>query len=567
MTKKSGIGWLPVAGVTALVVLGGGYFAFRSWLGKTLTPQEGAKVIPQEALLTAFVNTDPKSWSKIKQFGTPEMRQLLEESIEPTLDQQLSSMDKNMLGDAEDSETPDAPATEISYIKDIQPWIGGAMVTLLPTEGTENAEEEPAMLMVIGVKNKLKFAKFARKLQQQDESNLMESEYQGVTIYESPAEDEQAMSMAILGSKILVSPERTILEQAIDTSQGETSLASQKEWQDSLSKQLDLENPLAQVYVHNYANLFTQLIASIPEATSLPESTLKQLEKVESFAAGVGIDKEGIRLQAVSKLDPELIPAIEPVSDTIMANFPEDTIALATGSGISQAWSKFVKQAQEDDNFKQGLAQGREVFQSVGFDLDQDIFSWMDGDYALALIPSRKGILANFGFGGVMILETSDRATSQKTMAKLNNLVQERFATLAIDTKQVEGKEVTAWEVPQQGALVKYSWLDNDSLMIALGGSLLDSVSQTPEKPLANSNSFKTITGSLPQNNLGTFYLNMEQVVALTNNLPQPQASFITPEANAVLNSIRGIGMTVTMPDTATSKAEMIFSLKPYQEN
>lgn len=567
MTKKSGIGWLPIAGVTALVVLGGGYFAFRSWLGKTLTPQEGAKVIPQEALLTAFVNTDPKSWSKIKQFGTPEMRQLLEESIEPTLDQQLSSMDKNMLGDAEDSETPDAPATEISYIKDIQPWIGGAMVTLLPTEGTENAEEEPAMLMVIGVKNKLKFAKFARKLQQQDESNLMESEYQGVTIYESPAEDEQAMSMAILGSKILVSPERTILEQAIDTSQGETSLASQKEWQDSLSKQLDLENPLAQVYVHNYANLFTQLIASIPEATSLPESTLKQLEKVESFAAGVGIDKEGIRLQAVSKLDPELIPAIEPVSDTIMANFPEDTIALATGSGISQAWSKFVKQAQEDDNFKQGLAQGREVFQSVGFDLDQDIFSWMDGDYALALIPSRKGILANFGFGGVMILETSDRATSQKTMAKLNNLVQERFATLAIDTKQVEGKEVTAWEVPQQGALVKYSWLDNDSLMIALGGSLLDSVSQTPEKPLANSNSFKTITGSLPQNNLGTFYLNMEQVVALTNNLPQPQASFITPEANAVLNSIRGIGMTVTMPDTATSKAEMIFSLKPYQEN
>ncbi len=567
MTKKSGIGWLPIAGVTALVVLGGGYFAFRSWLGKTLTLQEGAKIIPQEALLTAFVNTDPKSWSKIKQFGTPQMRQLLEESIEPTLDQQLSSMDKKLLGDAEDSETPDAPATEISYIKDIQPWIGGAMVALLPTEDRENVAEEPATLIVIGVKNKLRFANFARKLQQNDENNLIESEYQGVIIYESPAEDEQGMNMAILGSKILVSPERTILEKAIDTSQGKPSLASQKEWQESLSKQLDLENPLAKVYIHDYANLLTQMIASIPEATSIPESTLKQLEKVESFAAGFGIDQEGIRFQAVSKLDPELIPDIEPVSDTITANFPEDTIALATGSGISQAWSQFVKQAQEDDNFKQALAQGRELFQSVGFDLDQDIFSWMDGDYAFALIPSRQGILANFGFGGVMILETSDRATSQKTMAKLNNLVQERFAILAIDTKQIEGKEVTAWEVPQQGALVKYSWLDNDSLMIALGGSLLDSVSQTPETPLVSSKSFKTITGSLPENNLGTFYLNMEQVVALTNNLPQPQASFITPEANAILNSFRGIGMTVTMPDATTSKAEMIFSLKPYQEN
>lgn len=37
----------------------------------------------------------------------------------------------------------------------------------------------------------------------------------------------------------------------------------------------------------------------------------------------------------------------------------------------------------------------------------------------------------------------------------------------------------------------------------------------------------------------------------------------IPPEANAILNSIRGIGITSIQPDTSTSQVEILLALKP----
>jgi hypothetical protein len=43
----------------------------------------------------------------------------------------------------------------------------------------------------------------------------------------------------------------------------------------------------------------------------------------------------------------------------------------------------------------------------------------------------------------------------------------------------------------------------------------------------------------------------------------KPQSAAISPEASAILNSIRGIGMTTTSPDESTNQVEMLLGLKP----
>ncbi len=50
---------------------------------------------------------------------------------------------------------------------------------------------------------------------------------------------------------------------------------------------------------------------------------------------------------------------------------------------------------------------------------------------------------------------------------------------------------------------------------------------------------------------------------AINRTLPPEQKNSVPPEANAILNSIRGIGITAMQPDVSTSEMQMLLALKP----
>lgn len=66
----------------------------------------------------------------------------------------------------------------------------------------------------------------------------------------------------------------------------------------------------------------------------------------------------------------------------------------------------------------------------------------------------------------------------------------------------------------------------------------------------------------MQQPNGGYFYLDMDKV-SITRNLAQAQNSSIPPNANTILDSIRGISMTNISPDKLTTQVEMLLALKP----
>lgn len=59
----------------------------------------------------------------------------------------------------------------------------------------------------------------------------------------------------------------------------------------------------------------------------------------------------------------------------------------------------------------------------------------------------------------------------------------------------------------------------------------------------------------------------MDKAVPLLNRFATAQQQPITPEANAIISSIRGLGMTATSPDKTTTQVEMLFALKPKNGN
>ncbi len=273
----------------------------------------------------------------------------------------------------------------------------------------------------------------------------------------------------------------------------------------------------------------------------------------------MGVDDAGLRVKAIANLDPQLNKfQYQTTPAKIVGQFPGDTFALVSGQGISRSWQTLVDQSKDYPEFKQAVEQARAQLKLVNIDLDKEIFGWMDGEFAFGAIPANQGLLASVGFGGAFVFDTSDRKTAEATLTKLDTIVKAQQVTVA-QTK-VGGKDVTEWQVPQQGALLTHGWLDQDTLFIAIGGPVAQAIAAPKAPTLDNSDAFKIATGSLQKPNGGYFFLDMDKTISLMNRTPSQS---LPPQANAILGSIRGLGVTATSPDKSTSQLEMLVALKP----
>ena len=536
---------LPILGAT--VVAAGGaaaYFHFNRPAGDLSSPLASAKVVPDEAFMAAFVSTDQTTWSKLSQFGTPEAQKLLTQSLQ---DLQKSAIKDN----------------KIDFEKDLQPWMGDIMVAALPAQGQAKT---PDALIVIGIKDKTAALAFANKMKNEAGVTATETDYKGVKITKAVNQknSESPTYMAVLSDYLLIGSSQGSLERAIDTSKGEPSLASKPGAEDLLTNGVKVQNPVARFYVLDYAALFQEMAKTEPSASQFPPSLVDQLKQIQGVAFGVGIDDAGVRVKGVGKLIPNSKIQVEykPAPGKVIAQFPADTMAMLSGAGIKQYWAQVVQQSETVPESKQAVDLMRGATQMVGVDLDRDLFGWMDGEFGLAMIPSKEGILAQTGFGGVMVFDTSDRKAAEVAFNKFDAFAKQN--TVSVTQRTVQGKKVTDWIVPGAGGLVSHGWLDDDTVFMAFGSPMADVITQKPAQPLHESASFKTMTGSLASNNLGYFYLDMDKAVALMKGtILASQDESIPAETMAILNSIKGVGMTSSQPDKSTGEFEMLISLKP----
>jgi hypothetical protein len=536
---------LPIIG--AAVIAAGGAAAYLYFKGPSKdigNPLASAEVVPDEAYMAAFISTDENSWAKIKQFGTPEAQKLV--------NQGLQDFEKEMLKES-----------QIDYNKDLRPWVGNVMVAVLPEEA-KTKNDDPDALIIVGIKDKVAALNFAKKMESQSGVKSTKSDYKGVEITQVTSADKESPTYtAVLKDFLVLASERRIVEKAIDTSKGEPSLASKPDAQAVLTKKIGVQNPLATLYLLDYGSAIQELMANNPEAGQLPPATLEQIKQVKSVVAGVGIDDSGIRMKALANLNPNAKTiTYKPAPGTVVSLFPSETFALVSGAGISQVWSQATEQINATPEGKQALEQMRMGAGMVNLDLDKDVFGWMDGEFGIGMIPSNQGLLAQVGFGGVMVFDTSDRKTAENTFKKLDELV--KAQGVVVGQRDIQGKQVTEWTAPGAGALMGHGWLDNDTVFVALGGPLVDTIVNKPGQSLDGSDSFKTVTGSLPKQNLGYFYLDMDKTMNLMKGtMLASQSSAIPPETMAVLNSIRGVGMTSSQPDKTTGELELVLALKP----
>jgi Protein of unknown function (DUF3352) len=530
---------LPAVGVAAVAGGTAAYFYWNGAAGGGANPLAIAKVIPDDAYMAAFISTDEKNWAKLKQFGTPEAQKVL--------DKNLTDFQQKMMTE-----------TKVDVDKDLKPWVGNVMVAMMPAATGKN----PDALVAIAIKDKVSALNFANKMKSDAKVKSKEIDYKGIKITEMSGEGSKKPTYtAVLQDAYLVlSPDQKAVEQAIDTLKGEPSFASKPEAAQLLEKTGDVENAIARVYLPDYAG-FVQAVSQNGGGTKPTTATLERLKQVKSMVGAVGIDQVGLRLKGTVKVDPKLAVDYQPSPGKIVAQFPTQTFALVSGSNINGIWQQFVTRSKDDAEMKKIVEAMRSGTQLAGFDLDKDIFGWMNGEFALGMMPLDQGLLAQVGFGGGLVFDTSDRKAAEAMLTKLDGIA--KAQSLPVGERDVNGKKITEWKTPQ-GALLGHGWLDDDTLFIATGDQLVANLANKPNPALDANDTFKAVTASLPKQNIGYFYMDMGTTMTLVNKMMvMSQQQAMPPETAALLNSIKGVGGTTTQPDKTTSQFEAILALKP----
>jgi Protein of unknown function (DUF3352) len=502
-----------------------------------------ASVIPADAYMAAYISNEPEAWAKLQKFGTPAAQKVITAQLKDAQGQFLT-------------------ATKMDFDKDVQPWLGNAMIAVLPDPGGK--ADKPQVLIAIGIKDKLKALDFANKLKAQTKEPIKEIDYKGVKITDAGKGSGETFS-AIVNDRLVVAPSQRTVELAIDTANGQPSLASKAGSDWFKGDSLGLKQPIMAFYMPDYLQGVQQLLKSGKQPVTLDPLTLAQLQKIKSFGGGIAIDDAGIRMKLVAKTDGTTL-SLPATANKAIGSFPADTLMLAGGTGLNQVWTETNKVAQAQPGSQEIFTQIRQGFtQSTKLDLDKDVFSWMGGEYTLGMMPVSTGITAQAGVGGVLTIDTTDRAVTDNTVAKLGDLAKGAGGT--VEPRQVGSTQVFDVKAPGgQITVLSYGWLSDKSLTVAVGDGLMDKVANRPSESIDKAVNFTNTMSAMPSERQSYVYIDVEKVYGLVNSKIGAAATQAIPaDVNAMITSIQGLGMSSTQPDKNTNQFEALLTLKPAQ--
>jgi hypothetical protein len=519
-----------------------------------------ATIVPSNALILVAVNTDGAALKQLETFLPADAKKILDEAVN-TFNRGLKD-------------------ANIDLAKDIQPWAGNNLVVaILPAgkpaasrplyspvsfkDGTNwrtvqaqvDAPTPPNFVIVVGVKDQSAANKFLETARAKAGGKTKNSDYKGVTITVPEAGGDKAPISAFVKDYLVLSNREASIQAVIDTANGGESISGALP-----TTGLAVENSLVSVFIPNVKQNAEALTTLVPDTNGLPPNAVKQLKLIESIALVMGVDSKGIRLKSVTKYDSAIPLPTGVAPNKILTLLPGETLAVVTGLSIKAEWERILKLAEQFPEIKQAVEIMRSSAKAQPWaleDLDKDVFGWMDGEYSIAIIPSSEGILANTGMGPVLMLQTSDRASAEKFLKKLDEISQKTGAQVA--TKDVGGVTVTEHTIPGAGTFLAHGWVQSDTLFFG-SAPLVSLIVPKPNAPLTEDASFKALLGSLTSNGRGYFYLDMPKLMQVVTKLTPPDT--IPAPAKNFLDAMLGVGVSYVVPDSVTAQIDLLVSFK-----
>ncbi|NJK38364.1 MAG: DUF3352 domain-containing protein [Oscillatoriales cyanobacterium RM2_1_1] len=549
-TKPSPL--LPL-GLAALVIGGsvGAYYAFVSKRSVEGLPA-GATVLPEDVMVALSVSTEPKQWERLQQYGTPDSKVALDKFLQGWRDRFFT--DKGY-----------------DFQKDIQPWVGDkAMLAWLPHQtlasgqapqpGTPLASpNQSALVAVLPIADPAKAQEILAQPRLLAEGEVLERTYRGINIIESQNTSvEKNYAVAVLGREfVVVANDTSALDRIIDAYRGEASLGKIPGYASALQK-IEVPRSFAQVYLNVpvAAN-----VASFTSSQPIPSENLAKLQQTQGFASNVILEPEGLAFKGVSWLKPnsQKTLAVENRAKNMLKRVPDSAIMVVSGGNLQQLWQDYTEGAQGNPiaPFNPD-ALAKSLKQSTGLELEKDFLNWMDGEFALSLIPANpdKENPQKFSAGFALMAQVSDRKAAEASLQKLDESV--KAQNFQVGEAKIKDQSVTKWTSPYGGFTVMRGWLENNVLYMTLGAPIAYQFLPTPEVSVVTDPLFKQTLPPEPNPNNGNFFMNVDQAFD-RQNLSLPQ---LPPQQQVWVNAIQSIGVTAAVANDRTTRYDTFVRLK-----
>jgi hypothetical protein len=546
--SKSPKGWWRSMAIAATVVLGTGAIAY-GWLrlrpSPLSSPQEGAEAVPAEAIMALYIEMDASVWGQLERFGTPEAQASVETLI--------AEFQQDLAQD-----------TQLDFNRDLKPWIGNVMLAFVPNA----AGDRQRLLAIVGIRDKIQALAFANRVKGSQDKELQEETYRNTTISTvtmvpqsgDESTEPESYSIAVLGDYLAVGDQPDVVKAAIDTAKDNTSLAREGQMRDLLRSQ-PVETPLLQAYIAN--------IADLQELDGPDESSASNLAETTpgAIVAGLGVTDIGLHLRTLLSLpeDSSLNVPIQPLANSRIDRFPDNTLALIEGSHLDQTWTQWTEWVEQTPEGNMLLSELRAAAAQVGLDLDREIFAPLDGTFSLGVIPvegGRPGLSSTLGVGAMAFIESSDRATLDASLDKLGTLAQQGFGLpIGIESTTMDNVSITQWTLSVFGVegetLLGYGWPEANLLALGITRPMVELALTPPTNTLAQNSTFAQIEERFPPSYGGRVFANVEAMRNSLDLVTLQTQEVLTPEAVILLETIQGVGMAASPGEEGVSALDI----------
>ncbi|HEY9636145.1 MAG TPA: DUF3352 domain-containing protein [Coleofasciculaceae cyanobacterium] len=420
----------------------------------------------------------------------------------------------------------------IDYQKDIRPWIGDEItlaVTSLDFDRNQQNAAQPGYLLAVTTKNAQKAREFLQLFYSKQATtgvaDLVFEKYKGVNLtYKRPSTPLEAISSsskllpenwtsAVVGDRfVLFANHPKVLRDALNNVQAANlNLQDDPEYQGMLQRLTEPRMGLS----------FVNIPALAAWTSKKPIPAQESFQGSQTLAIALSLNRQGLLAQTAllgAQSDTSIEPVLSKPVDALQYIPDKSALAIA-GSDLNKLWNQLSTQGSSNDILKPLLAQSVADLQSRwGIQLPEEIFSWVQGDYALSLLPRPDRVDPDW----IFVAQKADQATAEKSIQHLDDLAKQRglsvgsltlgehnitaWTKLVTAAKTVPGKDDRLMKLEAQVQGIHASVENYEIFTTSI--EAMDEALKGLEHSLLKSDNFKNAIAFLPQQNDGYLYLD-----------------------------------------------------------
>ncbi|MGK7877203.1 MAG: DUF3352 domain-containing protein [Xenococcaceae cyanobacterium] len=523
--------------------------------GRVTTAPTAAMFVPTQAPVMVSMLVNPDHLETFRQL-TASVGERRRSQVE------LNQLKKSLLAN-----------TGLNYQKDIQPWLGDEItlaVTSLDFDRDWENGVQPGYLLAVTTKD----SELAREFLQlyfseqaiAGTSDLIFEQYKGINlIYQHPLEAElnsRIVASAVVGDFVLFANHPKVLRDAINNVQvADLNLKNSPSYKEALKTIREPRIGIA------YVNL-PALSAWIAKAPAPETPHIKQMLAVALSLRRQGLVAESALIGVAGEENQP--PALsEPVG--ALEYVPAQSILTAAGTNLNQFWTQIATGLDPESPLQQLLNQALSGLQApLGrLDLPQDIFSWVQGEYALSLMPNPETYQPDW----VFVAQKATVANPKQAIEHLDNLAKEQG--LSVGNLSLLDRTITAWtklSAVSDGVDKGNGFVSLDAQVKGVHASAgkyeiftssIEAMAQAlegVETSLLESEKFQQAIAPLPAENDGYFYIDWSHCEPIFEQR-LPLVRVFELAGQPLFNNLRSLTLSSQGSENGIRRATVFFNL------